>query len=296
MDYVFRRNVLDKTLSAQLKSAKTVLQSHKKTIIKFLEIEMGLQVGNLPEVIFQTQEDNLSAILENDFPDFDFNEYFSIYDVGPKVNCLEYDNFEFIELKNKMLWLINEKKTHFDIIINKIKDRLLSKNKRIGNIFGSYSYNVGFDNKSKADHIKINLLSCLFFAQSRNINPNDLILSTYVHELAHFYSHVGTDKDKLYWNRFHEVEDNVTEGIAQYFAYQYFKKNDRIESFDQIENLKDELGNFYFDEVYHEFRKYLSFSKEQMYFAFIKFRRNEYTRASDFLELLEMARKELPNF
>jgi len=82
MDYSFRRNVLDTTLSAQLKLAKSVLQSHKKTVVKFLEIEMGLQVENLPDVLFQTQEDKLYHILESDFPDFDFNEYFSIYDVG----------------------------------------------------------------------------------------------------------------------------------------------------------------------------------------------------------------------
>ena len=295
MDYVLRRNVLDKTLSAQLKSAKTVLQSHKKTITKFLEIEMGLQVGNLPDVIFQTQEDNLYHLLESDFPEFDFNEYFSIYSIEPKIKSLEYDNNEFNILKDKMLCLINEKTKYYDNMIKKIKDRLLSLHKRNATVLGYYQYTIDSRNKSKANHIKINLLTCIFFARARNINQNDLILSTYIHELAHFYSHVGTDKDKLYWNRFHEVEDNVTEGIAQYFAYHYFKKIDRIESFDQIENLTDELGNYYFDEVYHEFRKYLSFSKEQMYFAFIKFRRNEFTRASDFLELLELAREELPN-
>jgi hypothetical protein len=116
-----------------------------------------------------------------------------------------------------------------------------------------------------------------------------------VHELSHYYSHVGLDKDKLNWINFDKVDTFVKEGIAQYYSFQYFKSIGKVESFDKIENLTDSIGNYIFGAEYREYLKYLHYSPEQMYFAFIQFRRNNCTKPNEFLHFLDKSKKELPH-
>jgi hypothetical protein len=207
-------------------------------------------------------------------------------------------NINEINIRNQISSLRNAikiKRAQYEKLLERIRSLMIKINSsRDLNIFGYYTYYTknGFRNTNHI--IQINLLTCIFFAKEKQIDPNFLILSTYIHELSHFQSHEGKDKDGKKWDTFADVDEAVREGIAQYFSCEYFKKIEKKEVFDCIENLKDELGNHIFGKVYREYLDYQSFTREQVYFAFVKFRRNNLIQSKDFLDLLKSAENELP--
>ena len=298
MQNTFNQKVLNAKLEANIKSCQQKIKSHRESVHRFLELNMGIQIENTPKVEYQTQRDNLYYLLLDEFHDFNIYEYYTLLEISPRVEKLDLIYTEFETLKRQMIDFINIQLKNNEQIITRINEKLLERNRQqsIHKAFGSYSYFTDSRNrKAMPDKIVINLLSCEFFAANNQISIEDLVLSTYVHELTHYYSHVGFDKDKLSWTNFHEVDDFVHEGIAQYYSYQYFKSIGKAESFDKIENLTDSLGSYFFGDEYREYLKYLNYTPEQMYFAFIQFRRNNCTKPNEFLQFLDKSKKELPH-
>ena len=298
MQNIFNQKVLDAKLEANIKSCQHKIKSHKESIHRFLELNMGIQIENRPKVEYLTQQDYLYYLLLDEFHDFDIYEYYTLLEISPRVEKLDLKNTEFETLKRQMVDFINIQLKKNEQIITRINEKLLERIRQesLHRAFGRYIYFTDSSNrKAMPGKIEINLLSCEFFAANNQINLEDLVLSTYVHELTHYYSHVGFDKDKLSWTNFHEVDDFVHEGIAQYYSYQYFKSIGKAESFDKIENLTDSLGSYFFGDEYREYLKYLSYTPEQMYFAFIQFRRNNCTKPNEFIRFLDKSKKELPH-
>jgi hypothetical protein len=291
----FYNEILDKKLKYAEESAKATIKNHKTKISSFLDVNMGVQLDFLPTIKYQKQEDPLYEILCKECPDFDFEEYFNLLELESILdsNTKKINEQNILEYISRLRHEIMRKKFEYERLTEKIRQLLLDKNlQREPDTFGYYDYNRRNGNRNH--YIQINLLTCIFFAQEKLIDPNYLILSTYIHELTHFQSHEGKDKDGKKWDSFAEVDSFTKEGIAQYFSHEYFLSMDKKEIFDRIENLKDDLGNYYFSEVYREYLKYLNFTREQVYFAFVKFRRNNLTHSSDFIDLLKLAEKELP--
>lgn len=65
-------------------------------------------------------------------------------------------------------------------------------------------------------------------ARDLAIDPEHLTCVVLAHELAHGYTHVGSDADDQYWNTnaFHNSKDEVVEGLAQYYAWLVCKRID----------------------------------------------------------------------
>lgn len=292
----FYNKVVDAKLESNERLCHLMIKKHKESVHRFLELNMGIQIEYRPRVEYQKQKDNLYHLLTEEFNDFDIYEYFKLLEISPRLEAMDLNYREFELLKIQMIDFIKRQNRKYEQIIARINEKLLEKNRQsINEVFGFYRYfQDSGKRKSIPDKIVINLLSCEFFAANNHISLEDLVLSTYVHELTHYYSHVGFDKDKLSWTNYHEIDDFVKEGIAQYYAYQYFKSIGKVESFDQIENLTDSLGSYFFGDEYREYLKYLSYTPEQMYFAFIQFRRNNCTKPKEFLQFLDKSKKELP--
>jgi hypothetical protein len=291
----YYNELLDIKLKNAEESAKKIIKSHRHKISSFLDINMGVQLDFLPTINYQKQEDPLYEILCEECPDFDFEEYFNLLDLDSILDSTtkKINDQNILEHTSRLRYEIRRKKFEYERLTEKIRQLLLNKNlHREPDTFGYYAYNRSNGNRNH--YIQINLLTCIFFAQEKLLDPNYLILSTYIHELTHFQSHEGKDKDGKKWDAFAEVDSFTKEGIAQYFSHEYFKSMDKKEVFDRIENLKDDLGNHYFNEVYREYLKYLPFSREQVYFAFVKFRRNNLTQSAEFMNLLKRAEIELP--
>ena len=293
----FYNEILDKKLKYAEESAKATIKNHKTKISSFLDVNMGVQLDFLPTIKYQKQEDPLYEILCKECPDFDFEEYFNLLEfdsiLGTTTEKINDRNIQshISRLKHE----INSKNIEYEKLIIKIRYLLKNKNSQLDSgKLGYYTYSTYNGYKNKYHYIQINLLTCIFFAQEKQLDPNYLILSTYIHELTHFQSHEGKDKDGKKWDVFADVDASTKEGIAQYFSHEYFKSIQKKEVFDSIENLKDDLGNYFYGEIYREYLKYLSFSREQVYFAFVKFRRNNLTQSADFINLLKLAEKELP--
>ena len=103
------------------------------------------------------------------------------------------------------------------------------------------------------------------------------------HELAHAYNHIGRDKDGEYWRSFGETDDNLAEGLAQYYTYS-FLKNYQLKKYELLSTFERTLE--FQPEPYSIFKEWNA-SMEQVYMAFIEVRRNDMNYYSRFVGALE---------
>ena len=126
-----------------------------------------------------------------------------------------------------------------------------------------------------------------------SIKPEALTGVVLAHELAHGYSHVGTDIDGERWDTesFHRSDLALVEGIAQYYTHLICERlNRRISGiFDAYDQLLEKQPEAY--------RTHLSwiddYSPEIVRMAIIEARRNNVTAISDFESILTNAASRL---
>ena len=137
-------------------------------------------------------------------------------------------------------------------------------------------------------------MTCIFFCDEYKLDLGKFILSTYVHELAHFYTHLGRDKDESIWGNFGDVDKEIAEGLAQYYTHEFFREKGWLENFKKENSLKDHENKFIFDEVYREHEKYCKYSREQVYSSMIYIRRNKIVDHKQFYKVLHESSIKLP--
>jgi len=151
-------------------------------------------------------------------------------------------------------------------------------------VLGSYDY-------SNENSPKISLYWAVIgiVANLLSIRAEALTGVVLAHELAHGYSHVGTDIDGERWDTesFHHSDLALTEGIAQYYTHLICERmNGRVPGiFDAYDKLLESQPKAY--------RTHLSwidsYSPEIVRMAIIEARRNDITAVSDFEKLLTNA-------
>ncbi len=282
-DYI-KHKILD-----QEKYLKQYINNEKKHVKEFYNRYMGLYNSDVGyKLIFDTSDDLLLELLETEFQDINFEEYecskYLIKILNEKLSSFSKERYEGL---NNAVNILNCYVQHIDNRMDKLIDQYEYKCKIYSDsnkVFGEYINGL----------IVIKLLPIYFFSIRYSLKTELFALSTFAHELAHFYNHLGKDKDELQWLDFYDVEKRLIEGLAQYYAKEYMKQKGFFKEFEKENNLVDQEGLFLFDRIYHEYRKYDKFTREQVSNALLFSRRNNVRSADHFLEILEKISKELP--
>jgi hypothetical protein len=87
-------------------------------------------------------------------------------------------------------------------------------------VLGVYRYNVHNDYDNPNSRIELYWGVIGLIARDLGVAVEDLAAVVLAHELAHAYTHVGSDADDRYWNTRHFNESSVglKEGLAQYYT------------------------------------------------------------------------------
>jgi len=144
-------------------------------------------------------------------------------------------------------------------------------------IFGRYYLKGG---------IVLYVIPCVLFCEANGLDLYTFVVMILAHELAHGYNHRGKDKDNYMWKNFGRVDTMVLEGLAQYYTYEFLKK--------QLHKLEEGKRTFMYLLKYQAIQ-YRCFEEwdttpEKIYSTFIEFRRGEYNKYEDFLQMLAGAK------
>lgn len=255
---------------------------------------MGVYDADIETTAVVTQNTILLDLLENEFSDLNFREYDAAKRLKKELNVATVNltkadvKSDLKTLERSLIKLIDRTERRLD----ELGDELLKRNESLGrdflDSFGQYHYD------GKRPYVSINILYCIIFCQQHNLNLYSFVLSTYVHELAHLYTHLGKDKDGKIWENFNQVNNTILEGLAQYYSYEYSKEIGGQSDFETESDLTDDTGKYLFSNMYREYKHYAKFSRQQVYTAMIFARRNGITDKKEFRNLLEHYKSEFP--
>jgi hypothetical protein len=132
-------------------------------------------------------------------------------------------------------------------------------------------------------------------ARDLGIEPEQLTCVVLAHELAHAYTHLGSDADDEYWstNGFSASAPDVVEGLAQYYGWLVCKRLDELlpgtlNAYDSL--LKKQSGPYLAHKAWMK-----EFTAEHVRLAMLHTRRDYPKVAIDmFTESLKAARDHLP--
>jgi hypothetical protein len=286
------KDILDQNIKISQDKCEEMIKVHKKDVFNFFRDYMGLNTPQVkPIVSFVTQTDNLRVLLNTEYSDLNFGE---IQQLNALMNTLDeqytIDDLSVIKQIDNLKFTIQKKLSDVEKRVESLKDELFKKNLKYNDVraFGEYLPT------SKGVFIEINFLTCIFFCDEYKLDLGKFILSTYVHELAHFYTHLGRDKDESIWENFGEVDEEMAEGLAQYYTHEFFREKGWLENFKKENSLKDHENKFIFNEVYREYQKYCKYSREQVYSSMIYVRRNKIVDHKHFYKVLQESSINLP--
>jgi hypothetical protein len=287
-DYSFRNPTLRKIREIYHEyehEAEIVKKSWNNKIRDFLRDKMGVKLINekgeaipVPVRIKASFDKSLLEIIENHYPDLDFDLYFSLrqfVDGAKKVQ----PSFTYLLAANAIQYSIDyAEKLLKDYPFESLKNDLFSFLKENFNkdVFGCYFI--------RQHEIEIYLLPCILFSKLFNLNLQNFITIILTHELSHAYNHVGYDKDNLNWDVFHKTDAALADGLAQYYAFTF------IENVSEYNPLL--LDTFYIllEQQPDAYKRYENWMKENSYEAvfrsFIEMRRRKLHRIGDFEDLL----------
>ena len=132
-------------------------------------------------------------------------------------------------------------------------------------------------------------LCCMY---SGEYDIESLSIVVLAHELAHAYTHIGTDIDGGQWDTkdFHEVDVYVAEGLAQYYTEKVlFKIKDKYPK--PLVAFEELLGDQ--PQPYRIHKEWVKYSPETIRRALLETRRQRKHELRDFVEFLDRAHKEL---
>lgn len=224
-------------------------------------------------------------IIESNYPELDFEELqiLTKFSKEAKIAFPYFTDKSAVKSLQKSIEYADERLKIFNLdqITKSIFPFLRPKD---SDTFGTY-----FPNESV---IVLYVFPIKIFSILRSLDDDAIFVSTMAHELAHGYNHIGLDKDNQCWQRFKETDDNIAEGLAQYYTSQFI---------DQYLHKKPTL-RFAFDALrifqppaYSIFKQW-DLSLEQMYAAFIDARRNEIIDYTKFEKVMKEAKKRVRRY
>mgnify|MGYP006148280425 CR=1 FL=1 len=268
--------------------------ARKKLIMPFYKSYMGLL--NVSEALGRTavelEPEYLKDILNKIDFDINFQEYKDLKDINRVLDNqkslpqnLGKGVQSIIKYTSKRIKEIDE---NLDEIIKLMFEE--SSKLETGTPFGVYSYQTN----RRSGRIKIYLISSFLFCIRNDISLKPFLISTYAHELAHAYNHLGEDKDGsgMYWENFHSIDNYIAEGLAVFYEYEFAKKNreqhpDIIKCFEKTYKKGNGFG-----EEYYEGQNWDN-TLEEVYISMIGARRQSIEKITDFRGLLEKNKREL---
>ena len=288
------RNPSLQKLSGELKEKKRYFEDVKKNwnmlIRNYLAKNMGVTLSEgdlrfqINVRIVDAPDESFMEMIEHNFPDLDFEEYFLL---NKFIHNSEQSEKYFTDQKaSHNLTMASEYAKYrlkdFDIlnISNSVFNFLNPENP---DVFGRYYI--------RTSEVQLYIFPIVLFSQLHGLDLESLIVKVLTHELAHAYNHIGRDKDGEYWRSFEETDDNLAEGLAQYYTYSFLKtyqhkKYDLVSTFERTLEFQPE--------PYRVFKDWNA-SMEQVYRAFIEVRRNDRNFYPNFLTALDNSKGRIGN-
>lgn len=276
-------------LAGELKQKKKQFEDVKKNwnmlIRNYLTKNMGVTLTEgdnrwqINVSIADAPDESFMELIENNFPDLDFEEYFLL---NKFIQNSEQSEKYFTDSKaSHNLKMANEYAKYrlkdFDIlsISGRVFDFLEPSNP---DVFGRYYI--------RTSEVQLYIFPIVLFTQLHGLDLESFIVMVLTHELTHAYNHIGRDKDGEYWQSFAETDDNLAEGLAQYYTYNFLrtyqhKKYELVKTFERTLEFQPN--------PYKVFKGWDA-SMEQVYRAFIEVRRNDRNFYPDFLSALANAK------
>jgi hypothetical protein len=108
--------------------------------------------------------------------------------------------------------------------------------------------------------------------------------------MAHAYHHIGKDKEGKNWNQFHDADDNIVEGLAEYYTWMFVEdyKNEYPEMKTTYNYMYQCLSGPYI--IFQDWIKE-KYSKEHVRIALQAARRIGIKDYQEFLKSMEEANK-----
>ena len=253
-------------------------------IRNYLTKNMGVNLSEGEErfqisvTIKASYDESFINMIENNFPELDFEEYFVLDQYLKKAEESKkyFDDKKAHHLKMSCEYA-NYRLKDFDLlqISNSIFNFLNPANP---DVFGCYKINT--------NEVEIYIFPIMLFCQLHGLDVESFIVMVLTHELAHAYNHIGRDKDGYFWESFNETDDNLAEGLAQFYTFNFLRhyqgRNYKlIETFEKTIPLQPA--------PYRVFKEWGA-SMEQVYRAFIDVRRNNLNNYHAFSGALENAK------
>ena len=156
------------------------------------------------------------SLIEQHYPNLDFRELVALKRFAAATDEL----LTHTHAKDPTRWVIEavgraatDRLSGYNL--DKIVDVLFHGFRRTpeADLFGAYRLDTG--------HVYVFLMPCIVFGVLANVKFLDVAIPTLAHELAHAYCHRGRDQDSAEWKVYREVEPDLSESLAEYYAWRF---------------------------------------------------------------------------
>lgn len=279
---------LEETFDSVKEDFENIRKNWNQLIRNYLSKSMGVSLSE-GDARFQISieikasfDETFMQIIDNNFPELDFEEYSILteYLSSMKKSKQYFEDKKALHNFSLVKTYVEYRLKDFDIldITNDIFDFLNPKN---SDVFGCYFLEKGL--------IEIYIYPIVLFCQLHDLDLESFVVMVLTHELAHAYNHIGRDKDARYWDSFSKVDNCISEGLAQYYTDSFIK---------QYYYKQPKLIHTFYKTLEFQSESYKCFSNwdvslEQVYRAFIEVRRKKIYKYSDFIDIIEEAKKSI---
>jgi hypothetical protein len=223
--------------------------------------------------------------LDEKYADLDFDEFLANRNLRKEIVASE--KYFLDKRESGLNEHYNQLAKYLDAYVAKynvenIIQELYKNNERSLDIWGTYHLNDS--------HIELYIIPLVLYSKLFPINLEYALLTTLVHEMAHAYHHIGKDKEGKIWNQFHSADDNIVEGLAEYYTWMFVEdyKNEYPEMKTTYDYMYQCLSGPYI--IFQDWIKE-KYSKEHVRIALQAARRIGIKDYQEFLKSMEEANK-----
>jgi hypothetical protein len=276
-------------LTFEFEDKKRYFEQVKKNwnmlIRNYLAKNMGVSLSEGDErfqisvTIKASYDESFMEIIERNFPDLDFEEFYvlSQFIENTKKASIYFEDKKAKHNMDMACEYAKYRLKDFDLlkISNSIFDFLQPDNP---DVFGCY--------KIRTSEVELYIFPITLFCQLHGLDLESFIVMVLTHELSHAYNHIGRDKDGQYWESFSETDNNLAEGLAQFYTSK-FLHNYQFRNYNLLSTFEQTIK--YQPEPYSVFKNWNA-TMEQVYRAFIEVRRNDFNNYDQYMSALENAK------